>query len=67
MEKTLNYEMLKNVQKELFRSNPFVVTFAAARVTEQQEEAEVLCIAIHNTHSKDMRNYKAPVVAEIAA
>ncbi|CAG8664175.1 7737_t:CDS:2, partial [Ambispora leptoticha] len=80
MKETLNKDMLEALQWELYNKNPFVQTFISAKNKEQEyqklqelheeedlnEKIEVLYIALHNTHSKDMRNYNTPTAAEIA-
>jgi len=67
MNKSLNYEMLTELQKELIEINPFVHTFMSAGIIEESQDHEILYIKIYNTHGKDMRLYNAPIAEEIAA
>ena len=67
MERRLNLEMLSELQNELHKNNPFVHTFVSAGIIDNSQDEEVLCILIHNTHGKDMRQYNAPMAEEVAA
>ncbi|CAG8821485.1 18531_t:CDS:2, partial [Dentiscutata erythropus] len=65
-DKPLNKDMLSELQFELFNNNPFVQTFRYTRTEKKSSNTEVLYIAIHNIHGKDMRTYNAPKADEVA-
>ncbi|CAG8781034.1 21720_t:CDS:2, partial [Dentiscutata erythropus] len=64
--KLLNKDILNELQFELFNNNPFVQTFRYARTEEKRSNTEVLYIAIHNIHGKDMRTYNVPKADKVA-
>src|ERR1043165_5916845 len=50
MEGTLNHNMLLQLTKELYETNPFVNIFMNAKDDEEEEDITLIFITIHNTH-----------------
>jgi hypothetical protein len=68
---TLNTDMLRALQEELHKINPFVESFTnagnRAKNDHTQNKSTDMRLIIHNTHGKDMRQYNQPTASEIAA
>ncbi len=63
----LNVNILKALQDELHEINPFVRLFTNARnCVKNESDLSDMQLIIHNTHSKDMRQYNQPTASEIA-
>ena len=64
----LNINMLKMLQEELHKVNPFVESFMdAGNRAKNVSDISDMKLIIHNTHKKDMRRYNQPTASEIAA
>ncbi len=59
--------MLKELQDELYKINPFVHTFMSIG-NQAKDNANIsdMNLFIHNTYGKDMRQYNKPTASEIA-